>query len=217
MDNEKLQEILRKHDLWLNGSQEGERADLRSANLRSANLRSADLSSADLSYANLRYADLSYADLSYANLRYADLSSADLSSADLSYANLRYADLSSADLRSADLRSANLSYANLRYADLSSADLSYANLRYAVYWSCRGNNKTIKTIHCDTYDIAYTDKVLQIGCEQHSILDWWKFSDTKISGMDEGALEWWKVWKPILRKIIKYSPAESNGFEDNKQ
>jgi len=185
MNQEKLNEILAKHDLWLNNQEGGERANLRSANL---------------SYANLRYADLRYADLRSADLRYANLSSADLSSANLS---------------SADLRSANLRYADLSSANLSSADLRYADLSSARYWACRGNNKTIKTIHCDIYDIAYTDKVLQIGCEQHDILDWFKFDDDRIQAMDgDKALSFWKIWKSIIKKIIKYSPAESTGVKE---
>ena len=148
-------------------------------------------------------ANLSYANLSSANLRYADLSYADLS-----YADLRHADLRSADLRHADLRSANLRHANLRHANLCSFIIS----------SCRGNNNTIKSIHCDTYDIAYTDKILQIGCEQHDILDWWKFDNKRILEMEgKKALKWWKVWKPLIKKIIKFSPAENNGFVEKEQ
>ena len=111
MRQETLNEILRKHALWLNHESGGERANLRDADLSGADLRGADLSDADLSGA----------DLSYANLRDADLSGADLSGANLSYANLSYA----------NLRGANLSYADLSYADLSYANLSYANLSYA--------------------------------------------------------------------------------------
>jgi len=88
MDKAKLDEILRKHDLWLEGQEGGERADLRSANLCYANLSYANLCYANLSYANLRSANLSYANLCYANLSYANLRYANLRSADLSYANL---------------------------------------------------------------------------------------------------------------------------------
>ena len=91
MEDKKLKEILKKHEKWLKGEEDGERADLRYADLRSANLRSADLHSADL-----RYADLRCADLYHANLYSADLRCADLYSADLRYADLRYADLRSA-------------------------------------------------------------------------------------------------------------------------
>ena len=89
----KLQEILDKHNKWLNEEEGGERANLRDADLRGADLRGADLSDA--------------------NLRDADLSDADLRDADLRGANLRGADLSYADLRGADLRGADLDYSCL--------------------------------------------------------------------------------------------------------
>ena len=88
MTNEELNEILRKHKLWLEGKKDGESADLRYA----------DLSDADLRNADLRNADLSDADLSGANLRSADLRRANLRRANLSGANLRRANLSGADL-----------------------------------------------------------------------------------------------------------------------
>ena len=178
MEQSKLDEILRKHDLWLNGKEDGERADLSSANLRYADLSYADLSSADLSYANLSYANLRYADLSYANLS-----------------------------------SANLSSANLRSANLSSANLSENKL-----WSTTGNGINVMFLQTDEYDITYTSEVMQIGCEQHDIKDWWKFDDERINSMDRGTpLEWWKVWKPILKKIIKASPAKPTGYVEPEE
>ena len=79
MEITKLNEILKKHEMWLDGIEGGERADLRSADLRYANL-----SDANLSGANLRYANLSGANLRDANLRGADLRDANLRDADLS-------------------------------------------------------------------------------------------------------------------------------------
>lgn len=76
MTQSELNEILEKHRKWVNGEDDGERADLRGADLRRA-----DLSGADLSEANLIGADLSKADLSGANLSEANLSWADLSGA----------------------------------------------------------------------------------------------------------------------------------------
>lgn len=85
-----LDEILRKHKLWLEDKEGGERADLGSANLSGANLGSANLRGANLRFANLRGADLHYADLRYSNLRDADLSFSDLSGANLSGAKGTY-------------------------------------------------------------------------------------------------------------------------------
>jgi len=88
MSDEQLQEMLRLHELRLQGHPDGVRANLSGANLRGA----------DLSEANLRGADLRWANLGEANLP---------------EANLRGADLSGADLRGADLREANLSGVNI--------------------------------------------------------------------------------------------------------
>ena len=117
MEQEKLNEIIASHGLWLQ-DKGGKRANLEWANLRGANLRGADLERA-----NLRGADLREADLERANLR-----GADLEAAYLERANLRGADLEGADLRGANLCRANLERANFREADLEGANLEGANL-----------------------------------------------------------------------------------------
>ena len=97
MNKEKLNEVLKNHQHWLNVDCDGWE-DMK-----------ANLSCADLSGANLRNADLKGVDL-----RNADLKGADLKNVNLRDANLKNADLRSADLRDADLRDANLKCANLK-------------------------------------------------------------------------------------------------------
>ena len=106
---EEIQEILRKHQLWLDGEEGGERADFSGADLSYAYLTGADLSYAYLTGAYLTGADLSGADLSYAYLTGADLSYAYLTGAYLTGADLSYAYLSRAYLSRAYLHNANLS------------------------------------------------------------------------------------------------------------
>ena len=115
---QELKEILRKHKLWLEDSeqQDAERADLRGANLRDANLCGANLRDANLCGANLRGANLCGANLRDANL---------------CGANLRGANLCDANLRDANLRGANLCDANLCDANLCGANLCDADLRGA--------------------------------------------------------------------------------------
>ena len=129
---------------------------------------------------------------------------ANLSGANLSGANLSDADLYRTNLRGADLSDANLSGANLRGADLRGADLSDANLYRAV-----GEMKYIKSMQCEKYFISYTAEELNIGCRSYKIKDWENFDDETIAGMDDGALEWWRKWKPIIMNIIDISPAEN--------
>ena len=98
MEQKKLDEILKKHQKWLDNDPDGRRADLRWANLQRADLQRANLRWADLQGANLQRADLQGA-----NLRWADLQGANLQRADLQGANLRWADLQEANLQGADL------------------------------------------------------------------------------------------------------------------
>ena len=182
---EELKVILNNHEKWLNNDDNGVRADLRDANL----------SDADLSYAYLRDANLSGADLRDANLR-----GAYLRGADLSYAYLRDANLSDADL----------SYANLRDANLSGADLRDANLRGAF-----GNMEHVKSLQTETYYITYTSKIIQIGCQRHTIEEWKNFNNKSILEMEgKRALEWWNKWKPIIMQIIEMSPCEPTKEEE---
>ncbi len=123
-----------------------------------------------------------------------NLSYANLSHADLSYANLSYADLSHADLSHADLSHADLSFVNFSHANLSFVNLSYADLRDVI-----GNKQEITTLQTSRYIINYTNTIIQIGCKNTSIEDWFSFSDRDILAMDgKEALVWWKKWKPIL-------------------
>jgi len=179
-----LAEIISKHHSWLCDEEDGERANLRSVDLRSVDLSGANLSDANLSSVDLRGANLSDANLSDANLSDANLSSVDLSGANLSYANLS----------GANLRGANLSYANLRGA--------------ASIWGAIGNMSEVKSIQCDYWPVTYTAERMQIGCQFHTIEDWWNFGDSEISRMDSNASSWWKIWKPILKTIIETSPAK---------
>lgn len=88
MDENRLKEILDKHEKWLNGEKGRERANL---------------SYSDLSGSNLSYSSLSGSNLKYSNLSGSDLSGANLRGADLSGNNLRGANLSRSDLRDSDI------------------------------------------------------------------------------------------------------------------
>ena len=115
ISQEELNEILKKHKMWLKGEEGGECAYLRKADLYNINLRDVNLSYADLSSANLIGADLNNANLNNANLN----------NANLSYTNLRHADLSNTDLRGTNLWNANLSYANLNNIETNINTIGY--------------------------------------------------------------------------------------------
>ena len=106
ISKDELTEILKKHEMWLNGEVDGIMADLCETDLRWVNFRGADLC-----WVNFRGADLSGADLRGADLSWASLCGANLYKADLRGANLSGTDLSGAYLYKADLRGAkNLNF-----------------------------------------------------------------------------------------------------------
>ena len=72
MKADELKEILKKHKMWINYEDGGERAYLHNANLYGADLRGADLRRANLYGANLYGADLRGANLYEADLRGAE-------------------------------------------------------------------------------------------------------------------------------------------------
>ena len=59
IDNKELKTILKKHRMWLNGEDGGERAVLREADMRGADMSGADMRWADMSGADMSGADMS--------------------------------------------------------------------------------------------------------------------------------------------------------------
>ena len=60
MTREGLNEILRKHKLWLDDADGGERADMQYADMQGANMRGANMQDADMQGADMQGADIDY-------------------------------------------------------------------------------------------------------------------------------------------------------------
>ena len=111
MTKEELNEILKKHKLWLEGESGGERfshfrENLSGFDFSGVDLRSDDLRGADLTGSNFSCANLKDAYLTGARLANVCLINADLRGASLRGANLENSGLTGADLRGADLHGA---------------------------------------------------------------------------------------------------------------
>lgn len=98
MNQEELNNVIRKHKLWIEGKKGGERANLSEADLHGADLRWVCLASADLRGANLECA----------NLEGVNLYKAELQGATLYGANLRWAGLHGAKMYKQDADEAAL-------------------------------------------------------------------------------------------------------------
>jgi len=190
------------------------------ADLSGAYLTHANLDGAYLTHANLDGAYLAHANLSGANLYGAYLTHANLDGAYLTHANLDGAYLTHANLYGADLSGANLTHANLSgaylyeacldgayltHANLSGANLIHANLYGANLDGADGEKTKIKHIPLQILGLRWPviifDKDMKIGCEYHSISDWWAFDDDRISQMNIDAHVFWEANKPMLQAI----------------
>ena len=106
--SDELKLILEKHEKWLKGEAEGERAILIGYDLRNSDFSDSDLRGSVLWGSDFRHSDLSGSNLSGSNLRYSDLRGSDLRNSDLRGSVLwgsdfRHSDLSGSDLRGIDL------------------------------------------------------------------------------------------------------------------
>lgn len=73
----------------------------------------------------------------------------------------------------------------------------------------------LKSIFLDGYAITYTAEYLQIGCENHLFVDWWKFTDEEILNFDgKKALDWWTRYKKFIKSAILLSPATPTCFKE---
>lgn len=90
-------------------------------------------------------------------------------------------------------------------ANLSEADLYRANLYGANLSGANGKKITIKKTPVQIsglrWRIIIFDKDMRIGCEYHSLADWWPYDDDRITDMDSHALDFWKQHKGLLQGV----------------
>ena len=174
---EELNEIIRKHRMWIKDEDGGERAvlanmDLSGLDFSNAWLPEADMHGADLCETNFNNAVLYGADLSFvrakkANFRYADLHNATLAYASmngacLSYANLKFADMRWAILYTADMHRSNLRHSILSEGDLRHADMCKSDIHGAIFDNCELSG---------AHDVPYIPMVCP---EEGSFIGWKK-------------------------------------------
>lgn len=181
MNQQELNEVLRLHQLWIEGNPEGKNANLEGAYLKGAYLVGANLIGANLEGANL-------------------------SNANLSYANLEGARLESANLFMTSLEGANLAGASLFKTNLYKATLEGTNLKNSILWDTLGNCDEIRTIQTNYYIVNITKDIVQIGCKAFTWKEWLAFTDKDILDLDgQKALEFWSKYKDYIQLSIDLS------------
>lgn len=119
---EELEELLTKHEQWINRTVENSDGKLY--------LYDVDLHGVDLSNKDLRSVDIRYSDLSGADLRGSNLTHANLTGTNLTNALLHGADLSSANLMGCNLEGTNLVLVNMCHTILNGAKNMQSPINY---------------------------------------------------------------------------------------
>lgn len=93
MKRKEFDEMMRLHEMWLNGEEGGKRANMKGADLRTVNMNRADMRGVNMQRANMLHADMQYANMQCANMQHADMRSADMRSAEMQRTDMQGADL----------------------------------------------------------------------------------------------------------------------------
>ncbi len=108
MEQKELNELIKKHDMFMNGRPGGARAVIRDRDLSGLSFEKAKLSQSDFTGCIMRGCDLSGAQFESATLFGCDMTKAKLYHTNFTRADLRGADITGADLREAVLDGADL-------------------------------------------------------------------------------------------------------------
>ena len=95
MKRKEFDEMMRLHEIWLNGEEDGRCAIMQGEDLRNVNMNRADMRGVNMQRANMLHADMQYANMQCAKMQHADM---------------RHADMRSAEMQRTDMRGANIDY-----------------------------------------------------------------------------------------------------------
>jgi uncharacterized protein YjbI with pentapeptide repeats len=117
---------------------------------------------------------------------------------------------------------ADLSYEDLFGANLYGVNLAGAILSYASLSGVTGNMREIRSMHIDTWPVAWIMSpegvaTVQIGCQGHTLAEWAAFSDEKIESMDSRALDWWRANRDFVLSTVERFPAVPYGSATHTQ
>ena len=118
--------------------------------------------------------------------------------------SLNGAALDGAELDGAALNGAALDGAALKWASFDGASLKWASFDGAFFDFKNEKIKIKKTPICISnlrYEIIIFDSHMKIGCQFHSISEWFSFDEKTIEDMDDTALELWEQNKDWLKAV----------------
>jgi hypothetical protein len=118
---EEFQEILEKHQMWLNREDGGKRANLRGVYMQGVYMPEVYMPEVYMPEVNMQKADMRGADM-----RGADMQGADMRGADMQGVDMRGADMQGADMRGVNMRKADMRGVNMRKADMRGVNIDFS-------------------------------------------------------------------------------------------
>lgn len=119
-------------------------------------------------------------------------------------ADLTRAQLFKTGFTRADFDGANLRDVSAKWCEFNQAKCMHkASIATAEFIDCVGDGWALKTISGLRWLVTIWADKMSIGCQSHSIDDWFAFSDDDIEEMDGYALEWWRKHKEFVRQFTQ--------------
>lgn len=143
-------------------------------------------------------------DFSGLDLYRADFSDTVLEDCNFQGAQLREALFIGADISDCDFTGADLDGAVFLFADIEVSDFTGASINRVA-----GDGEVFQSLQVSfrvsVWPVVYCRQTgqLAIGCQQHHVRDWMRFTDNEIRIMSPLAPDWWKKWKPLLIEIFE--------------
>lgn len=96
-------------------------------------------------------------------------------------------------------RSCNLVKTVFNYTNLVGFVFYESPLKETLITNCEGNRRNIFSLQTPIYDVNIYEGIMSIGCEVHSIDDWFDFNYSQIHDMGGStATDFWETWKTVL-------------------
>lgn len=110
MTQKEFDEMMRLHEIWLDGEEGGRRAIMQGEDLRNVNMNRADMMGVNMQRANTQRADMQDANMWGADMRGANMQRANMQRANMQHVDMQHADMRSAEMQRTDMRGVNIDY-----------------------------------------------------------------------------------------------------------
>jgi hypothetical protein len=188
---------------YTNNPKHGKRMVIRDTKFFRLDMSDANLSDADFTDSVMINSTLISTHLSYTTLTRTDLSWSKFNGSFIGCVDFAGAKLYGSDFMNCTIYHTDFIGADLRYSDFTDSDITWSDFTGAKLNNCKGDGKIIRNFDNSLrYRITNYKDIMAIGCQQHTIEQWFNFTDNQIEKMDKNALEWWNTHKDKIKNWL---------------